>query len=257
MLPDPLRSLVAGYAWAPATDGQSGAAVHRLEASGRPTLYLKHGAGRAGDEIVAELARLDWLSGRLPVPGVRHFVRTPEHAYLLTEAVAGQHAYACLVEHPERGAEIVAELVRFLRIVHALPLADCPFHAGHTLRMADARRNMAAGRVDTDDFDEERKGWTAEQVWAEMEAQLPLAFDRVVTHGDFTLDNVLLADGRVTGCIDVGHAGAADPYQDLATLWNTLAEFGGELQQAAFRAYGIAEPDARKLQFHLCLGELF
>lgn len=255
-LPDPIRSAIAGYAWTRATDGESGAAVFRLEATGRRTLYLKHGASRVADDVTAELARLEWLTGRLPVPRVRHFVRAAGQAWLVTEAVPGRNAYACLVERPERGAEIVAELARFLRGVHALPLADCPFHAGHALRMAEARRNVAAGRVDEDDFDEERRGWTAEQVWHDLVAQLPLAFDRVVTHGDFTLDNVLLADGRVTGCIDVGRAGAADPYQDLAALWNNLEEFGGDLQRAFFRAYGIAEPDARKLRFHLCLGEL-
>lgn len=255
-LPDPLRSAVAGYAWAPATDGASGAAVYRLEARGRPTLYLKHGADDAGADVGAEAARLEWLAGHLPVPRVRHFVRVPGQAYLLTQAVPGRNAYACLLEHPGRGAEIVAELAGFLRAVHGVPLDECPFHAGHRLRMAGARRNVSAGRVDVDDFDEERRGWTAEQVWADLVAQLPLEFERVVTHGDFTLDNVLLADGRVVGCIDVGRAGAADPYQDLAAMWNTLEEFGGELQRAFFRAYGIPEPDARKLRFHLCLGEL-
>jgi aminoglycoside 3'-phosphotransferase-1 len=134
-------------------------------------------------------------------------------------------------------------------------LADCPFHAGHELEMAEARRNVDAGRVNADDFDEERQGWPAEQVWAEMVGLLPLPFERVVTHGDFTLDNVLLVQGRVTGCVDVAGAGAADPYRDLAAMWNTLADFGPDRQRAFIRAYGLAVPDARRLNFHLCLGE--
>jgi aminoglycoside 3'-phosphotransferase-1 len=89
-LPDPLRSAVAEYAWMAATDGESGAMVYRLEAAGRPTLYVKHGTGAVGDGIMAEAARLDWLAGRLPVPRLRHFVRVPGEAYLLTEAVPGQ-----------------------------------------------------------------------------------------------------------------------------------------------------------------------
>jgi aminoglycoside 3'-phosphotransferase-1 len=151
----------------------------------------------------------------------------------------------------------VAALARFLRDVHALPLADCPFHAGHVLRLAEARRNVEAGRVATDDFDEERAGWTADAVLTEARALVPPAVERVVTHGDFSLDNVLVADGRVTGCIDVGRLGAADPYQDVAILWHNLAEFGPELQAHWLRSYGIAAPDARKLRFHLCLDELF
>ena len=97
----------------------------------------------------------------------------------------------------------------------------------------------------------------AEQVLVALEAHLPLAFERVVTHGDFTLDNTLMLDGRVTGCIDVGRVGTADPWQDLALLWNTLAEFVCPLQQVVLRAYGIAEPDERQLGFHLCRDESF
>jgi aminoglycoside phosphotransferase len=143
------------------------------------------------DAIVAEAARLEWLAGHLPVPEVRRFVGTPGDAYLVTTAVPGRSAYHCLLEEPTRRSEIVAALAAFLRRVHALPLANCPF------------------------------------------------------------------DGRVTGCIDVGRAGAADRYQDLAMLWNCLADFGGELQRELFHAYGTGEPDARRLRFHLCLDEFF
>ena len=90
-----------------------------------------------------------------------------------------------------------------------------------------------------------------------MHSLLPMSFDSVVTHGDFSVGNILLENGRVTGCIDVGRAGVADPYQDLAILWHNLEEFGSDLQVHLFRSYGIAEPDARKIQFHLCLDEFF
>jgi aminoglycoside 3'-phosphotransferase-1 len=232
--------------------------VFRLEAPGRPALYLKRGTGRVADDITAELARLVWLAPRLPVPAVREFVRLPDEAFLLTAAVPGTGAYDYLAARPAAAAGVVGELARFLRRVHALPLADCPFHSGHELRLADARRNVDAGRVAEDDFDDARAGWTAEQVWAATLALLPPSFERVVTHGDFSLGNVLVDEaGRVTGCIDVGRAGAADPYQDLAILWNGLEEFGRDAQRALWRAYGVAEPDAQRLQFHLCLDELF
>ena len=86
---------------------------------------------------------------------------------------------------------------------------------------------------------------------------LPLEFDRVFTHGDFTLDNLLIEGGAVVGCIDVGRAGVADRYQDLALLWNCLGEFGLDLQARLFAQYGIDRPDPRRMGFHLLLDELF
>jgi len=87
---------------------------------------------------------------------------------------------------------------------------------------------------------------------------LPLSPDLVLTHGDYSLDKVSPdAAGQVTGFIDLGRLGVAARYQDLAICWNCLAEFG-ELAQLAFvQAYGIAEPDERKLALHLCFEEFF
>lgn len=256
-LPDAIAALVRGYGWTAATDGESGGAVFQLEAAGRPALYLKHGSDGVADEIAAERARLAWLEDRLPVPRVVHFDRSGREAFLLTTALQGTSAWDCLTHRPDEQLEIVAALARFLRAVHALPVADCPFDAGHERRLADARRRLEAGLVDTSDFDEVHAGWSARQVWSRMTGLLPLPFERVVTHGDFSLGNVFVADGRVTGCLDVGRAGVADPYQDLAILWHNLAEFGEAAQRTLFEGYGIAEPDERRLAFHLCLDEFF
>ena len=98
---------------------------------------------------------------------------------------------------------------------------------------------------------------TPEQVWEAMQRLLPLTPDSVVTHGDFSLDNLLIKDGEVIGCIDTGRVGIADRYQDLAILLNCLTEFDAALQERFLKQYGIDEPDQDKLQFHLLLDELF
>jgi len=123
--------------------------------------------------------------------------------------------------------------------------------------LEDLEGRLDAGLVDVDDFDEEREGWSAEQVWDEMSALLPFAPDPVVTHGDISLDNILIADGGHVGCIDAGRAGIADRYQDLAIVWHGLAEFGRPLQERFFATYGIDQPDERKISFHLMLDEFF
>ena len=258
-VPTAISGELEGYQWARDTIGESGGSVYRLHGKDRsPDLFLKHGSGAIADDIADEMTRLRWLARvRIPVPAVAQFVRTPDQAWLLMSAMQGKTAYQLLATSPEQGPAVVDALVAFLRRLHAIPVAECPFNSDHAYRLSLARRRIDAGQVDASDFDDEREGWTPEQVWEAIQGHLPLTPDPVVTHGDFSLDNLLIHDGEVVGCIDVGRAGIADRYQDLAILWNCLGEFGASLRERLFLQYGLPTPDQRKLQFHLLLDELF
>lgn len=257
-VPASLSSAVAGYQWARNLVGQSGGAVYRLHGKQRATdLFLKHGRDALADDITGEMVRLRWLAGHIPVPAVTYFVGTADEAWLLMHALPGQTAYQVMESQPDERIAIVDALAAFLRRLHAIPLSDCPFTSDHAYRLARARARIDAGLVEEDDFDAEREGWSAEQVWDALQTLLPLAPDPVVTHGDFSLDNILLRDGVVVGCIDTGRVGIADRYQDIAILWHSLGEFDPGLQDRFFARYGIADVDRGKLHFHLLLDELF
>ncbi len=257
-VPPDMASQVEGYLWARDQVGESGGAVYRLYGKAAASdLYLKVGAGTVADDIAGEAARLRWLGLHVPVPEVRTFVREAGNAWLLMTALPGRTAYQMLEENPGDGGQVVDAIAAFLRRLHAIPIGDCPFDSSHASRLIHARARIEAGLVDVDDFDEGRAGWSAERVWDEIEALLPLASDRVVTHGDYSLDNLLMLDGEVVGCIDVGRAGCADRYQDLAILWNCLGEFGAPMQARLFSQYGMEQPDQRRMDFHLLLDELF
>lgn len=256
--PASLAALTAGYAWTRDTVGESGGAVYRL--SGRedaPDRYLKHGRGAVAGDVTDEMVRLLWLAGRAPVPAVTHFVGDADEAWLLMEAIPGRTAYQLLEEAGDDWALVVDALALHLKRLHAIPVEHCPFTSDHHFRLAKARARLEAGLVDAEDFDEERAGMTAQAVWDQMTALMPLVADTVVTHGDYSLDNLILRDGAVVGCIDVGRVGLADRYQDLAIAWNGLAEFGRPLQERFLKSYGIDQLDERKLNFHLMLDEFF
>lgn len=257
-LPANISAELAGYKWDRNTVGQSGGAVYRLhDKSGAPDLFLKYGEGVLADDVSDEMVRLRWLGGHVPMPAVVHFVHTSNEAWLLMSEVPGETAYQIMESCPDRRIAIVDAIAAFLRRIHGIPIAECPFASNLEYRMARARLRIDAGLVDEDDFDEEREGWTAQQVWDAMQDMLPLTPDPVVTHGDFSLDNVLIVDGQVVGCIDAGRVGIADRYQDLAIAWNCLGEFGTSLQERFLVQYGVHDLDRRKLQFHLMLDELF
>lgn len=256
-LPRSLSEIVADYTAIIDEAGESGSIVHRLDASGRPSLYVKQGSGRTATDIADEYARLRWLQGRWRVPEIVGYAENEGQVWLLTTALAGRAAYSWLQEHPDRRGVAVQAIAAFLRQMHAVPVATCPFNAGLGLRAADAVANVADGRVDLDDLDPERAGWSAAQLWDHFQGLLPMEADPVVTHGDFSLDNICLdASGNVTGCLDVGRVGVADRYQDLAILWNCLRDFDLRLAEAMFAAYGV-KPDRKKIELHLVLDEFF
>ncbi len=257
VVPTSLAEAVAGMSWARNLVGAAGARVHRLHAPDRATLYLKQGQGEVADDITAEMVRLRWLGPHMPTPAVRGFVSIDDEAWLLMSAIPGRTAQQELESQPEGRIALVTALAQHLRSLHGLSVDLCPFHAEHPLRLLQARERIDAGQVDVSDFDDERAGLTPEEVFAQLTALLPMDPDLVVTHGDYSLDNILLEEGRVTGLIDIGRLGIADRYQDLAILWNGLGELGEDLQALFLRAYGITEPDPRKLQFHLALDEFF
>lgn len=256
-LPKGIAALIDGYRATRDAIGESGAVIHRLDAPGIPSLYLKQGSGQFATDIADEHARLRWLQGRLPVPRLIAFAEEEGKAWLLSEGLPGTAAYAWLEGNPGRRAEAVAGMARFLRRLHALPAAHCPFDASLAVRLVAARANIDAGRVPEDEFDDARAGWSAEQVWDALQALLPIEGDPVVTHGDYSLDNIFLDEaGEVTGVIDLGRLGVADRYQDLAILLNCLGEFDAGLGAVLFEAYGET-PDPRRIEAHLLLDELF
>ena len=60
------------------------------------------------------------------------------------------------------------------------------------------------------------------RTWQELRT-LPRTAADVMTHGDLIPGNLLVADGRLTGILDVGGLAPADPALDLVGAWHGLA----------------------------------
>lgn len=83
--------------------------------------------------------------------------------------------------------------------------------------------------------------------------------DLVFCHGDYCVPNVIL-DGSSIGFVDVGRAGIADRWQDLAPVTRSLesemnVQFNGFSDQL-LEAYGVV-PDLEKIAFYRLLDEFF
>ena len=256
-LPPTLALRLDGYNWQRDNLGGSGAHTFRLQGKGE-AMFLKIADSSFSACLQAEAERIQWLNGRLPVPTIRHFEMTANGAFLLMTAVPGVNI-THFNNRPDSEKEIAVQLLATgLHQLHNLPFASCPFDQRLDRQIETAQQRMAAGRVDASDFDEERRGQKPHDLFDELLATRPTSEDVVFTHGDYCLPNVMIENGRFTGFIDLGNAGIADRYQDLALCTRSLTyNFGPGWEELFWQSYGLTQPDIAKLAFYRLLDEFF
>ncbi|WP_075674644.1 APH(3')-II family aminoglycoside O-phosphotransferase [Stenotrophomonas sp. TD3] len=236
--------------------GVSRADVARVHRPGQADAFLKSEVIDAFSELGDEIARLRWLQAQgQPAPMVIASAEEAGRRWLLMSALPGHDLASSPTPAPHHLVELLADALRGL---HALPVASCPFDQRLASRLKAAQARVEADLVDADDFDDERLGQSAQQVFAELRATRPDHEDLVVSHGDACLPNLLAAEGRFSGFIDCGRLGVADRYQDLALAARSLVDNFGDTRWVAplFRRYGVVA-DERRLAFYRLLDEFF
>ncbi|SDP15775.1 aminoglycoside 3'-phosphotransferase [Lentzea jiangxiensis] len=225
-----LRAVGPDAVWSDGHEGLSGD-VWRAGSS-----YVK----RAG---VDERDRLRWLGRHREVPEIRAFA---DGWLVLADVGAPSLATA----DPVLAATVMGEVLRSL---HSLPVDSCPYDARVAVLLEQARRNVEAGLVDPDDFDDDNLGSTPEELLERLAGTAPREEDLVVAHGDFCPPNVLLRPDGSTVLIDVARLGVSDRHRDIALAHR---EVGEEAVGAFDRAYGLT-PRPALLEWYRLLDEFF
>lgn len=189
------------------TIGRSQAGTWRCIYKEAPVFYLKV---MERGELRVERDRLLWLSSRLPVPAVELFLEMGEMEYLLTRALEGVDCASLdSIRDAERSLDVLREA---LALLHSVPIEDCPFDQGISVRLAQAAERVERGEIEVE-FDDAPKALLDHLV-----ATAPSFERKIASHGDLSLPNIIINDGRLSGFIDVGRFGVADLYQDVAIL---------------------------------------
>lgn len=254
-LPPHLAQMLSGYDWRQNHNGFSPAQTFRLDGKNKETLYLKIAPRNPAHSLLQEKTKLEWLKNRLPAPEVLLFAEDENADYLLVSAISGVDASCDSLKNDI--PHVIEQLVNGLKMIHALPIENCPFDERLDYKINLAEKMLENKLVDEDDFDEIRQGRTAESLFQELIENKPATEDLVFTHGDYCVPNIILENRSISGFVDWGNAGIADPYQDIALLTRSVCyNFGAEYEQSVFDAYGI-EPDPKKIYFYRLLDEFF
>jgi kanamycin kinase len=232
--------------WERVTVGKSGVSVTR-----RNGVYRKESADPRVD-LVGEGERLLWLR-RQGIPAAEVLDCRP--GLLITAEVPGRSAAdPWPVESRSRIIDALADLTR---VLHTLPIAECPFDRTLAVTIPEA----LSADVDLNDLNPQRRGWTRDELVAELLATRPQHEDLVICHGDLCAPNVLFDPDtcRVSGLIDAGRLGVADRWVDLAIATRSLTStlnphYGPWAADRYLTRYGVL-PDHSKIEFYRLLDE--
>jgi streptomycin 3"-kinase len=243
--------------------GESDTSVYR-----RGNLFAKCCGPSGIADLAAERDRINWLAGTgLPGATVIDWLEMPSPqpagpefssggACLVTSAVPGVPGDSLPPESHDRA---MRQFGAILRELHAL--TDCPFERPLAEVIATATDVVRRGAVNpaflTDEWRQLQPTELLDQVVAER-PYVESVLEPVVCHGDACLPNVFFDPDtlEVTGLIDLGRLGVADRYADLALTTIQLHDEWSADPRPFLEAYGVPDPDPRRLHFFRLLDPL-
>lgn len=217
-------------------------------------------------ELEDMVSLMKWLEGKLPVPKVICTEVNKGYRYLLMSKAEG--SMACNQYYMERPEVLVPLLAETIQMLWTVDISDCPRKRTLDIKLKEARYRVEHDMVDVDDAEPETYGEDGFRNPAELlswlEANRPEE-EPVLSHGDLCLPNIFFKDGEISCLIDLGNAGIADKWQDLALCYRSLKHnangsygkiYPGIHEDDLFKLLGI-EPDQEKLLYYILLDELF
>ncbi|MFC5405849.1 APH(3') family aminoglycoside O-phosphotransferase [Cohnella soli] len=239
------------------TVGHSGSSVFRVTGANGYSAYLKIAPSNWKETLRPEKEALEWLHSRAPVPEVLFYEEHQNKDYLLISEIVGlDGSNERLLAKPDDLVRVYAEA---LKQFHEISVADCPLIQTVDRKLETARRLIEHDLVDESDFEEQYQGWTPLQVYEHLQRTRPSSEDLVVAHGDYCLPNLIIHNDQLSGFIDLGRAGVADRYQDIALAIRSLRHNYGTDRYADYflSCYGIDRIDTDKVNYYILMDELF
>lgn len=228
----------------------------------------------SSDEVKNEVLMLNWWNNyHLPVPEILENIQVEGINYLLMEKLKGDPSYEVIVR---RSTEDLIELLAdSLKLLWNVDITHCPSSQLLEDKLAAAKERVEKNLVDVNDADEGTFGEdgfnSPEALWDWLDNNRPEEEKLVLSHGDFSLPNLIASGSYLTGFIDLGQSGVSDIYQDIALCYRSLLDnlrgkFGvlrtyteyevENYGKLFFQKIGI-EPDWDKIKYYILLDELF
>jgi len=214
------------------------------------------------NESKREYEVLPWLQQKIPVPQLIEYLVEDNISYIVMEKLSGIMAMdEYYTSHPTKLIKILSEAIKTL---WSIPVESCPIW-----NLVDTKLQEAKHRIDHNLIVESEIDYT---YLNQFDINTPIELlnwltlhkpqeDIVFTHGDLCLPNIIYQNHKLEGFIDLGRAGLADRYQDIALCvrsmtYNLQIPYEDPLFSKFFEELNIS-PDWEKIHYYILLDELF
>ena len=217
-------------------------------------------------ESAYEYSIMKWLKGKLPVPEVLAFEKENGKNYLLMSRLCGE--MACSERYMKTPDELVTLLAKGMELLWQVNITHCPFINNLDKKLKIAEYRVLHSMVDVEDTEPDTftRDFQSPAHLLDWLKQNKPEEELVFTHGDYCLPNIFFKDGSVNGFIDLGRAGVADKWQDIALCYRSLkhnknglyggGQYEGVSPDLLFDRLTI-QPDWDKIRYYILLDELF
>jgi len=147
----------------------------------------------------------------LPIPTVFKFIGQKEQSqsWIFMEYLEGQTVRNALLneKNKEKRQDIIYQFGKVLSQIHNTP---CPNELCSSFTWLEEMLNKAEYNLKHYEVD------GSKELLETLKTNKPNPFKQTLIHGDFTIDNVLVKNGKITGIIDWSGGAFGDPRYDVS-----------------------------------------
>jgi len=235
------------------TEGMSAAEVVKCRA-GTESLFIKSIDSKYANttySVKREQEVTRWLKAKLNVPRILDFGEERGREFMVMSEIRGTHIDA-FKDSPDI---YIAHLANCIKLVQSVNISDCAFDSTLNVRLAELKRLIDNNLASLDNWEDTTTFTNPRELYQWLCDNKPDE-DLVFSHGDITA-NFFVKNDTDYFFYDMGRAGIADRWLDIAFCVRNIREFGHKKYEDRFFKLLNIKPDYEKIEYFILLDEMF
>jgi len=234
------------------TEGMSAADVLRCRADNE-ILYIKSIDTKYSEttfSVKREKDVMQWLNGKLNVPKIYDFGIENNREFMVMSELAGTH----IDDIKLSPNEYIAHLANCIKLMNSVDISNCPFDSSVNMRLAELEFLIENNLASLDDWEDTTNFADSNELYQWLCNNKP-SENFVFSHGDLTAN--FFVNGADYHFYDLGRAGIADEWLDIAFCVRAIRDFEEKKYEDKFFELLNIKPDYKKIEYFILLDEMF